>query len=495
MRHLISISALALAPLAANAGDACCPDGGKFDAPAGHTHAHAEAGHTHHADANPRVTLKANQIANLAIKTEKIAPAKIARTAFALGDIEVDPRGESSAASRIAGRVVELKVALGDTVKKGDMLLVVESRQPGGDPAKIAVTALADGTVTEVLTRLGDPVSPDAQLLKLADYTRLIAEARIPQRYASDLTPGMTLARMTPEGSETREVTLDSFTPKADPVAGTLTARFSIDNTDGSLTPGRRVEFQVILSQKEFPVTVPRDAVQGEKGDLFVFVEETPGVYEKHPVRLGEGDERTVAITGPEAGERVVTHGAYSLCYADASNVSLQEAMEAAHGHKHGPNGEEPGEEGHAEGDHKHADGDAHDHEGHTHAAEGGKDHDHAAEKTDAHEGHVHDADGKEVAVMKGAENTAASAAKTPAKTSALQEAMDAAHGHKHGPGGEEPEGHDDAKKSGRTGLVKFLTGDSGWVFFATLAAGEAALLALAVTALRRKNKGTDSDA
>ena len=481
MRHIIALSALALAPLAANAGDACCPDGGKFDAKP----AHGEAGHSHHDGENPRVTLKANQIANLGIKTEKIVPAKIARTAFALGDIQVDPRGESSAASRIAGRVVELKVAIGDTVKKGDTLLVVESRQAGGDPAKIAVTALADGTVIEVLTHLGDPVSPDAQLLKLADYTRLIAEARIPQRYASDLTPGMTLARMKPEGSETREVTLDSFTPKADPVAGTLTARFSIDNNDGALTPGRRVEFQVILSQKEFPVTVPRDAVQGEKGDLFVFVEETPGVYEKHPVKLGEGDERTVSITGPEAGERVVTHGAYSLCYADASNVSLQEAMEAAHGHKHGPNGEEPGEDGHSEGDHKHAAGDGHDHAGHKHADED-KDHDHAAEKSDEHEGHVHDAAGKEVAVMKGA--------KTPAKPSALQEAMDAAHGHKHGANGEEPEGHDEAKP-GRTGLAKFLTGDSGWVFFATLAAGEAALLALAVTALRRKNKGGESDA
>lgn len=489
MRHIIPISLLALAPFTVRAGDACCPDGGKFDAAPGHNHAHGEAGHVHAAGSNPRVTLKANQVANLAIKTGKIAPAKIARTAFALGDIDADPRGESSAATRIAGRLVELKVALGDTVKKGDTLAVIESRQPGGEPAKVAITALADGTVTEVLTRLGDPVSPDAPLLRLADHTRLVAEARIPQRHVADLTPGMTLARLTPEGGETREVTLDSFTPKADPLTGTVTARFIIDNADGALSPGRRAEFRVILSEKEFPVTVPRDAVQGEKGDLFVFIEETPGVYEKQPVIVGEGDERTVAVTGPEAGEKVVTHGAYSLRYADASNVSLREAMDAAHGHKHGPNGEEPDADAHAEGDHKHTEGDAHDHSGHKHA-EGEADHDHDHEekskepapvtgKTDPEtKPHDHAAHAKESAPTKPA-----------ARKSALQAELDAAHGHSHGANGEELDAQGAASKPG------FFSGDSGSVLFATLAAGEAILLGLALTALRRKQSKESPDA
>jgi cobalt-zinc-cadmium efflux system membrane fusion protein len=468
MKHFIPLSLIALAPLLAFAAEghvhkadgSCCSDVSKFvEAPGSHTHAAGE---------NPRVSIKANQVANLAIKSVKIGPAKIARTAFALGDIDADPRGESSAASRIAGRVVELKVALGDTVKKGDTLAVLESRQPGGEPAKVAITALAHGTVTEVLTRLGDPVSPDAPLLRLADHTRLVAEARIPQRHANDLTPGMTLARLTPEGGDTREVTLDSLAPTADPVTGTVTARFLIDNADGSLTPGRRAEFRVVLSEKEFPVTVPREAIQGEKGDLFVFIEETPGVYEKHPVIVGESDERTVAVTGPEAGEKVVSHGGYSLRYATPSNVSLREAMDAAHGHKHGPNGEEP--------DADHAEGDGHDHAGHKHGTEvkpvagatTHAEHDHDHKNGDDHD---HAAHAKEI---------------TPAKPvvgkNALQAELDAAHGHAHGPDGEELGEHDAAKNT-----PTFFTGDSGCVFFATLAAGEAILLGLALTALRRK--------
>lgn len=474
MKPFITLSLLALAPLLAfaheghthKADGSCCSDLSKFVAK-------PEAAHTHSPGENPRVALKAKQVANLGLRTEKIAPAKIARTVLALGEITSDPRGESSAASRIPGRVVELKVALGDTVKAGDTLAVIESRQPGGDPTRVAVTALAAGTVDEVLTRLGDPVSPDAPLMRLADHTRLVAIARIPQANAAALKPGVTRARFTPEGGETREITLTSLTPHADPVTGTMTARFAIDNKDGALAPGRRAEFRVILSEKEWALTVPRDAVQGEHGDLFVFIENAPGVYEKHPVLVGEGDERLVAITGPEAGELVVTRGAGSLRYADTSSGSLRAALDAAHGHKHGPNGEEPGEEAH---DHAPtvqpavtpAPAHDHDHAGHNHDHDHDHDHDHA--------GHDH------------AKPATAGGKTTPAKPvsgkTALQAELDAAHGHSHGPNGEEPGEH--AASASKPG---FFSGDSGAVFFGTLAAGETLLLALALGALRRKER------
>lgn len=455
--------ALALAPLTLRAADACCPDGGMFDKPAaGHAHAHGEGG-------NPRVVVTPEQVANLGLKIERIDSAKIARTAFALGDIVADPRGESAVASRIAGRVVELRVALGDRVKKGDTLAVLEARQPGGDPARVPVLALADGTVTAALTRLGEPVSPDTPLLRLADLTRLVAEVRIPQRFAADLAPGKTRLRMTPEGAAEREVLLDAFTPEADPVSGTLRGRVFLDNRDGSLSPGRRAGFRIVLSEKEYPQTVARGAVQGERGDLFVFVQETPGIYEKHPVVVIDGDENRVALSGPDAGELAVIHGGDSLRYADNGNLPLKAALDLAHGHAHGPNGEEPGaakSDDHAGHDHK--EGDGHDHES-------GSGHDH-----DEDAGHDRGAPEKPAA---------APAPKSSGGKTALQAAMDAAHGHAHGPKGEEIAKGVGASSPG------FFSGDSGAVFFGALAAGEAVLLSLALIALRRKQSKEASDA
>ena len=486
MKHIVTLSFLSIAPLLAHAGDACCPDHGKFDAPksAVSSHAHGPG------ENNPRVILTENQRANLSLKTEVIGPAKIASTVFALGELSVYPSGESAAASRIPGRVVALSVALGDRVKRGDTLALVESRQPGGDPARVAITAPADGTVTEVLTRLGEPVSPDAPLLRLADLSRLVAEARVPQRFADALRPGSTLARITPEGGETRTLALRAITPVADPVSGTVRARFEWDNAEGRFTPGRRCEFRLILSETEHALTVPRGAVQGDRGEFFVFIENAAGVYEKHPVVVGEGDDLRVAVTGPEAGERVVSHGAYSLCYADSAGISLKEALDAAHGHSHGPNGEEPG----ATSSHTHA---GHDHAGHSHEADASED---LMEDPDAMlaqsvgigvsththaDGTVHDADHRPV-------DAAASA---PRAKSALQAELDAAHGHAHGPNGEELGDSNHAAPVATGGWRAWFTGDSAAVFYATLAFGEAILLALALAALRRKARKEGSDA
>ncbi len=476
MKHIIPLSLLALAPLAAHAqhahSTACgCADVSKFVGDAGGS------------DASGRVALSETQRANLGLQTAVVAPARIARTVFALGAIVADPRGDSSAAPRIAGRVVELKVALGDSVKKGDTLAVIESRQPGGPPALVPVAALADGTVTEVLTRLGEPVSPDAALLRLSDRTRLVAEIRIPQNRAGELRAGFTRARLTPSGAPMRELTLHSLSPLADPVAGTVTARFILDNTDGALAPGRRAEARVILAESTLPVAAPREAVQGDKGDLFVFVESAPGVYAKRPVVVGEGDEHLVAIlSGVAAGEKVATKGSFALRYADSSSPSLKAALDAAHGHAHGPNGEElsstkgpAAPTGSAGGSPA---------PGHIH----GPDCKHDAPAPAAHDDDL-DAPMADLDLdpLAGLEKQGGAHAHGPD----CKHDATAATPHAHGPDSD----HADEKASAASFEIPSLKPESWIVFLATLAAGEAILLGLALTALRRRKDKEVSDA
>lgn len=505
MKHIIPLSLLALAPLAAHAqhahSTACgCADVSKFVGDAGGS------------DASGRVALSETQRANLGLQTAVVAPARIARTVFALGAIVADPRGDSSAASRIAGRVVELKVALGDSVKKGDTLAVIESRQPGGPPALVPVAALADGTVTEVLTRLGEPASPDAALLRLSDRTRLVAEIRIPQNRAAELRAGVTRARLTPSGAPMRELTLHSLAPFADPVAGTVTARFILDNTDGALAPGRRAEARVILAESTLPVAAPREAVQGDKGDLFVFVESAPGVYAKRPVVVGEGDEHLVAIlSGVAAGEKVATKGSFALRYADSSAPSLKAALDSAHGHAHGPNGEELSagkaiasatgsaggspSAGHIHGpDCKH---DAPAPATHAHGPEcnheapaADADHDHEGESHDHDEAHDDDLDAPmadlDLDPLSGLESQGGEHVHGPDCNHAA-----AATAHVHG-----PDCNHSAEKTAATSFeIPSLKPESWIVFLATLAAGEGILLGLALTALRRRKDKEVSDA
>ena len=60
------------------------------------------------------------------------------------------------------GKVIAVKVAPGDTVGKGDELLVVEAMK-----MENAVRAPRDGRVKTVTARVGDMVSPGVVLVEL----------------------------------------------------------------------------------------------------------------------------------------------------------------------------------------------------------------------------------------------------------------------------------------------------------------------------------------
>jgi acetyl/propionyl-CoA carboxylase alpha subunit len=60
------------------------------------------------------------------------------------------------------GKVIAVKVGPGDTVRKGDELLVVEAMK-----MENALRAPRDGKVARVLTRVGDSVSPGTVLVEL----------------------------------------------------------------------------------------------------------------------------------------------------------------------------------------------------------------------------------------------------------------------------------------------------------------------------------------
>jgi hypothetical protein len=137
-----------------------------------------------------------------------------------------------------------------------------------------------------------------------------------------------------------------------------------VANPENTLRPGMRAELSLVRSQRAGVLTIPREALQGDRSNRFVFIKdyELENAYVRTPVTVGEISGDSVEIrSGLFPGDELVTQGSYALSFAGKGSASLKEALDAAHGHPHNEDGTEMSAEQIAAsgGDHKHS----HDHE------------------------------------------------------------------------------------------------------------------------------------
>lgn len=300
-------------------------------------------------DAAPRrantVVLDENGVKNLRIQTVVVEPGDFEETVFALGRVEVYPGNRAVVSSRVAGRALEVRAKLDHAVSKGDVAVVVESRQIGNPPPSVELPAPISGLVSAVHVVTGEPVDPDKSLVEILDLSRVYALARVPEQVAGRLKPGQR-ARITVAAvsGETFPAVLEHIGALADPASGTVEAAFRVANPDLRLRPGMRAEFFIVTATRPDVTGVPRGALQGTPANRFVYVKDfdLPHAFVKTPVVTGASDERQVEIvSGLFPGDEVVVQGAYSLAFAGGGTLSLKEALDAAHGHAHAENGSE----------------------------------------------------------------------------------------------------------------------------------------------------------
>ena len=283
-------------------------------------------------------------VANLGIQTVEAQEEVFESTVTVLGEIAHTCWGHSIVSSRIPGRIVEVGVHLGEFVKKDDLVARVESRQPGDPPPVVELRAPAPGLVVKSEIHLGAPVEPENPLLEVHDLSTVWVVARVPQHYGPMLVDGLM-------GRVSVAALGKDFSGKflrlgvdQDATAGTLEAIFEIPDPKDSLRPGMRAEVSLIAERREGVFSIPREAIQGESPDRFVFIRdyELKHAFVRSPVVVGEiSGARAEIILGLLPGDEVVTVGAYALAFAGRGNASLKEALDAAHGHPHNEDGTE----------------------------------------------------------------------------------------------------------------------------------------------------------
>jgi cobalt-zinc-cadmium efflux system membrane fusion protein len=182
-----------------------------------------------------------------------------------------------------------------------------------------------DGILVERNVSPGQEVRPDQMLANMPQITAPLFVITDPSRLwilidASDgdlpyLQPGQNFTfttRAFPDQVFTGTVAVVS--EFIDPATRTIKVRAMVNNSARFLKAEMFVNLTLAGPQKSFAASVPQRAVFLKGDKHFVFIEEQPGQFARHEVKVGPEQEGHVAIiAGLNAGQRVVTDGCVLL--------------------------------------------------------------------------------------------------------------------------------------------------------------------------------------
>lgn len=253
------------------------------------------------------------------ISATPVLARDIASTSTLYGRISADPASLSHIRARFDGVIENVKVNIGDHVKKGDVLAVVESNE---SLKSYSITSPIDGNVIARHANNGE-LSNGQVLFSLANHKNVWAQLTIFSQALSSIRVGQSVKLSHADFNQTSKIAY--ITPSADGDPHSL-ANVSIDNSTGYWPLGALVKAQVTTSTKSVSHSVPLSAVQEYKAKRVVFVVEGDE-YTLRTVKLGVSDGNYIeVVSGLETGEQVVASNSY-IIRADL------EKSEAGHAH------------------------------------------------------------------------------------------------------------------------------------------------------------------
>jgi multidrug efflux pump subunit AcrA (membrane-fusion protein) len=280
------------------------------------------------------IAITAEAKKNLALVVEEAQLRTLDKTVLVFGQIEVIPNRSAAVSSRIPGRVADVKVTDGESVKKGQVVVEVESLQLGDPPPRVQYSSPIDGVVIDRHAVQGDSVEPNKHLMEIVDLSEVYAEGRIFEGQVAAIKTGQKV-RVSVESYPTNEFTgtVDLLSGTLDAETRTLKVWVRIKNPDLKLRPNMRARLNIVTAEADSVVTVPLSAVLGEAGNLFVFVQSDTDelVYEKKPVVVGMKDDRYIEmIEGVFPSDKVVTLGNYQLQYVTTRKPVAKSTAESS---------------------------------------------------------------------------------------------------------------------------------------------------------------------
>jgi len=218
------------------------------------------------------------------------------------------PNAQLIVKAPVQGWIKELPVQPGSTVKRNDLLAVIEN--PNNLGQRLTIKAPIGGTITARQASPNAWIESGEPLLQIIDFRRLQAVTQIYPEEQPRVKIGQRLEIS--RNGQTVFGTIFYLSPTADPQTGAIEARADIANPNQQLKANVPVTARITVGEKD-GLIAPKSALMHEEDHFIVFVQKG-GQFEKRLVETGIRTGEVVEILeGIKDGEQIVTSGAYQL--------------------------------------------------------------------------------------------------------------------------------------------------------------------------------------
>lgn len=257
-----------------------------------------------------RVGLDAATFAVHGLATEVAEPRPLERSRRLSGRVGIPGDRIVDVRPRFPGVLREAVGRVGDTVRKGQAVAVIESDQ---SLSRYEVPSPLDGVLLERKAVAGAAVAQTDVLFVVADLTEVWADLDVYGTDTSVVRSGEAVTvRDDIRGIEAKAV-LSYISPLRDVHTQTMLARAVLANADGRWTPGAFLTATVNIDEAPAAIAVPVSSLQTWRGREAVFVV-VGDIQEARPVRIGRRGEQWVEVLeGLRPGDVVATGNTFLL--------------------------------------------------------------------------------------------------------------------------------------------------------------------------------------
>ena len=242
------------------------------------------------------------------IKVDTVGPVAIEETIVLTGTVVLNQNKTAQVKARFPGVVRKVVKNVGESVKEGEILAIIESN---ASLTNYEVKAPFAGVILERSTNLGD-VTGDTALFVVADLSAVWAEFHVFSKDLELVKAGQKIRVKNIQGDDKEtESTVTIFTPVAELSSQSVLARVTLDNADGRWRPGMTVRGNVIVHIHDVPLAVKSAGLQRFRDFTVVFAK-VSDTYEVRMLELGVNDDTWTEVKGGiKPGTKYVTENSF----------------------------------------------------------------------------------------------------------------------------------------------------------------------------------------